>query len=503
MRQLVRCLVPSLFAFTTALAGAALAQGAPPPVDAMFLAPALSTTGAAVAVGPDGTVHLAAATYNHGGAGHVIYASCAAGCETEAGWRSVALPVPDAIRAEIALTPAGAPRLLIVTAGADNPGARDFLYAECGPREAGSAPGRCHEPGGWSIGRVGSNLESSMGNFFEYLLPQRSFAVDHRGNPRFVTTDSNHFIEPDHYGAFYMSCDGGCTDARNWIETNLANQAGYSTEGFTRPVLALGADGSAHVLAWVYAFDADGTDLPDDLYYYECSGGCADRASWRRLSLINAGSGSYPSPTWDLALDPRGRPRAAVFMGGGSESDDLDYTLVYFWCDTGDCTVDDSWAGWVVQAESYGESPALAIDAAGRPRIAFLTPGALPAIAACDTDCEGEAPVWTAWELEGEPDMAADRPTAIPFTCDGELWNALSPDLALGPGGALYVAYDVSVEARCLYQEVGEPEITYEFHEIWRGVRLASLPPIGGSATPVPVEPAESPTEPSRPRTRH
>ena len=484
-----------------ALIAPALAQDGAPPATALFLAPEGSTAGAAVAAGPDGTVHMVLAAYNHGGDGAVVYAACAADCDQGESWDRVELPVAGVVRAEIALAPGGAPRLLIIAASADTPGGRDFLYAECGLGEAQGAPDSCFDPSGWSIARVASNQESSMGNFFELLLPLRTFAVDHAGNPRFVMTDSNYSIEPDRYGAFYMSCDGGCADARKWTETNLANHLEYRTEQFNRPVLALGPSGSAHLLAWVYAFAPDGTDMADELYYYECAADCTDRANWRRVSVINQGSGTYPTPTWDLGIDAAGRPRAAVFLGGASQEPDLDYSLIYFWCDAA-CTSDTGWAGWLVQSGSFGESPALAIDAAGRPRIAFLSPDALPVIAACNEDCQGDAPDWSALVFEGEPDMAADRPTALPFTCDGELWNALSPDLALGPDGRAHVAYDVSVQARCLYQEFMEPEITYEFHEIWRGARLATLPPLGAPAPDLSPGPSEEASTPDRPRSR-
>ena len=63
------------------------------------------------------------------------------------------------------------------------------------------------------------------------------------------------------------------------------------------------------MLAWVNAFDDRGAELPDDLYYYECAAACEIAANWSRVSVVNAGSGSYPSPTWDLTLDPEGRPQ--------------------------------------------------------------------------------------------------------------------------------------------------------------------------------------------------
>ena len=54
------------------------------------------------------------------------------------------------------------------------------------------------------------------------------------------------------------------------------------------------------------------------------------------------------------------------------------------------------------------------------------------------------------------------------------------PRIAIS-SGASWFAYDLTVEARCLYQEFGDPLITYEFHELWRGSRLS-----WGSGTLVP-----------------
>ena len=50
------------------------------------------------------------------------------------------------------------------------------------------------------------------------------------------------------------------------------------------------------------------------------------------------------------------------------------------------------------------------------------------------------------------------------------------PRLALA-GDTPWFAYDLVVEARCLYKELGDPDPrpTAIFHEIWRGSRLATI----------------------------
>ena len=68
-----------------------------------------------------------------------------------------------------------------------------------------------------------------------------------------------------------------------------------------------------------------------------------------------------------------------------------------------------------------------------------------------------------------------------------EIWNGFMPRIAIA-GGAPWFAYDLVVEARCLYQEIGDPVITYEFHELWRGSRLSwgegtFVPPPAGATS--------------------
>jgi hypothetical protein len=109
--------------------------------------------------------------------------------------------------------------------------------------------------------------------------------------------------------------------------------------------------------------------------------------------------------------------------------------------------------------------------------VAFLMDGGDVAFWWCDEACEVADSAWQVNRVEGGQELAQERPTALPFTCDGEVWEGLAPTLALDPEGQPLVAYDVSVEARCLYQEVGDPEVTASFHPLWRGARLVGFDP--------------------------
>ena len=105
----------------------------------------------------------------------------------------------------------------------------------------------------------------------------------------------------------------------------------------------------------------------------------------------------------------------------------------------------------------------------------------------CDVDCESDKGQWSLNLQDSTADAAADRPAALPFTCDAEVWNGFMPRIAIA-NGAPWFAYDLTVEARCLYQEIGDPLITYEFHELWRGSRLSwgdgtFVPPPAGASS--------------------
>ena len=94
----------------------------------------------------------------------------------------------------------------------------------------------------------------------------------------------------------------------------------------------------------------------------------------------------------------------------------------------------------------------------------------------CDDNCESDTGEWTADLVDATASFQDDRPTALPFHCDGEIWQGFMPRMTLR-GDTPWFAYDVVVEARCLYKEIGDPDPrpTAVFHEIWRGSRLATV----------------------------
>lgn len=435
--------------------------------DGAYFAPAEESTSASLAYHAQTGLQAAFVGFGEDNNDLLYYAQCTGeDCTDDASWQRVALPLPEAVKAQLALTPEGQPRILGAGWSATQANGTNYFFAQC-DRD-------CLEADNWQIGRIVSTADGLMSNISRTRLPERTFALDDAGHPRFVVTDSNYHIEPDHYGAFFMACEVDCTEAANWSETNLANQVGYNTEAFSYPVLALGPNGAAHVLAGVYAFDENGTDLEDGLYYYQCETDCAARDNWQRTRIMAQGSGSYPNPTWSMTLSSTGLPRAALFTGYGVDIEGLDRQLLYIFCDA-DCTkaAGENWFGYPLGVgDGVGESPDIRLDSGDIPHIAFTTDHFELGYAVCTADCENpDKAAWSADLAEPSARAAADRPTALPFTCDGEVWNGMAPSLALLADRPM-VAYDLSVEARCLYKEYDKPEITYEFHEIWRGSRV-------------------------------
>lgn len=448
-----------------------------------YFAPAQESASAALAADNSGALHAAHTGYDGETGDFIYYRHCATACGNAANWGAVELPFTDPELIQIAVTPDGHPRLLIQSAMFASGASTLFSYAECDTD--------CLVPANWRIAPIANRAESTLGGLFQYRISEHSFALDGSGRPWFVYTDANYLAEPDHYGTFLTTCAADCTDPENWTDTNVAVRLPdqYATEYWDQVALAVTPDGRPRLLGKVYPLDEAGNRIEDGdgLYYYECDTGCDERSNWRRTRLIETGFGSYPNPGWDLEILPDGRPRAVLFTGTEMSQPSLDNTLLYLWCDT-DCTAENSWNGHGLTARGDGEAPDLALTAAGAPRIAFLGEHGDLGFLDCDVDCQSSSGQWSLRLQDSTGEASADRPTALPFTCDAEIWNGFLPRLALAKDKPWF-AYDLVVEARCLYQEIGDPLITYEFHELWRGTRLSwgngtLIPPPASTADP-------------------
>jgi hypothetical protein len=421
----------------------------------------------------DESQHAAFTGYDGPTRDRIYYATCAG---SDCGgnpdqWTKAEIAFPGAHKVQLALTPDGRPRLHVVSysAPAKVNYNRTYSYGEC---DSG-----CTDASNWRFVEIADSGDNLISEVLGMRIPDRTFVVDAQGRPRFIYTDANYAIEPDHYGAFVMACDANCTDKASWTETDLALHLGYRHEQVSKPVLSVARDGSLGVAANVYAFDEAGKELKQGLYFYGCRTDCSMRANWLRAFVNETGSGSYPSPTWDLAFTADGRPRIAQFAGAGTERKDLAHELIYLWCEA-ECGKDASWNGSTAQpGNGIGESADLVLDDEGRPRIAMLTKSGETALAACDTDCETSTPKWRFSLAEPIATPQKERPKALPFHCDGEIWQALMPSLAVD-GNMATIGYDMVVSARCLYKDFQEPVPSYTFHEIFHGTRIvqAKLP---------------------------
>ena len=446
-----------------------------------YFAPDQESASGVIAADASGALHAAYSGYDGVASSVVTYRYCASACETEGNWQSLPLPFTEPELVQIAVTPDGRPRLMIQSAMFVAGASVLFSYAECNAA--------CTDAASWTIVPIANKAEETLGGLFQYRINEHSFAVDASGRPWFVYTDANYGAEPDHYGTFLTTCAADCTDPENWTDTNVAVRLPeqYTTESWDQVALAVTPDGRPRLLGKVWALDADGNQIEngEGLYYYECDTACDDRASWSRTRIIDNGFGSYPNPGWHLEVLPDGRPRAVLFAGDSMAQDSLDHTLIYLWCDSA-CESDANWYGHGVTATGDGEAPDLALTSTGNPRIAFLGEHGDLGYLSCDVDCQSDTGRWSLALQDSTADASADRPTALPFTCDAEIWQGFLPRIALA-GDAPWFAYDLVVEARCLYQEVGDPLITYEFHELWRGSRLSwgtgtLVPPPTGTA---------------------
>lgn len=439
----------------------------PPAPAALFMEPETKTgTGNLMADGQGGLHSAYVYVLPYAEHPRAIYRYCAPGkdCSQNANWAGVALA--DYVdEVQLALTPAGQPRLLIRTraeaSGYDN----DYYYAAC--------DGACTDPAQWDSVLVATTYGTSMFAISDFTSPQRYFALDPQGRPRFVYFDRNYFIEPDHIGVYYVFCDADCTSNPagdpHWFETQISLAQGYNYEVFKYVSLTFTAQGQPRVVADVIPLNSDEAGI----YYVACDDQCEDGANWQRVRLFERGSGTEVS--WDIEIDSAGRPHVAYY--DGSYINNGGEYLYYAWCD-GNCLDVNDWQGaYLGLAQRTGKHPDLELDAQGRPRIAhMLQSGGGLGYAWCDSNC-GVTAAWHEKVVEAASVLDAAWPVARPGHCDAGLWVTKTPVLHLDSGGHPRIMYDAAYETRCWYDDPYDNLGPYlKFHQLWHTVRGVVFP---------------------------
>lgn len=382
----------------------------------------LPTYGADAAVDNNGGMHAAYAIYIGADQGQrpASYAYCAAECAALANWTRIALGA-DVQDVRLALDPAGHPRLMLFGPIADpnSPWPRfQYQYAECNTV--------CTDVANWTLTTIATPIEPVATREDDN---NHYFTIDPQGSPAFIYTDTN---QNNHPGTFYLSCQANCTNAGNWVETALTtaflldepslafspsgqprlafgwfdkqddypkmaymqcdndctNAANWQLVTFHRIhgtaqfSLAVDTNGRPRLALYTginHTFDPDDFDL-HSLYYFWCNtdcGGAGNDWSYAKIQLPLMVGGEI-----DLALDAQNRPRVSYLEAVG---------LVYTWCDANCEAAGATWGRTVVEsndslADNYevlpihhctistwvnGHRTALALDAAGNPRIGY------------------------------------------------------------------------------------------------------------------------------------
>ncbi len=437
----------------------------PPPVQgAFFVDTRFKTSNASIQVDAQGGMHLAYYYYepiNNNAPTSGVYLYCPSQCQQPTNWSGVGLG-EQVNEIQLQLTPAGQPRVLFRAPSQSRPNGADYFYAACDQN--------CTDPTRWSVTYLTSNSGIGVIDLLkDDSLPQRYFALDPAGRPRFVYNDGI----TGHLGAFYAFCDEQCTDSANWFETKInkdnGNQGPFRDENFYYPVLAFTPQGQPRIVT-------DGVSMQDEffLYYLACDGGCEDGANWASLPLADRGNGANMS--YDIALDQAGRPRIAFYQealaGGQGER------LYYIWCNGG-CLDGNNWQGNDLGlTQKDGRGPDLALDTAGRPRLAYALyhAGGL-GYSWCNANCEAPGAAWQHRVVESRANLMAAWTIPYPPHCNEGLWDGLTPSLALDGGGQPRIAYDTTYYARCIYvPETGEWKPWHEIHLVWRAVRVNFFP---------------------------
>jgi hypothetical protein len=418
---------------------------------------------AAVAMDGAGGMHMAYVDYvpvAESPKAVYLYCSAGQGCASADGWSRTEIG-SRVTEVQVAVNAAGQPRMLL-RVGSEQRGFEDeYHYAECNAS--------CGDAASWTTVLVLGTYGTSIFNLHDDTSPQRSFALDPQGRPRFVYIDRNYPIEPDHMGSYYVWCDANCTNAGNWRETLITESTPYDFEPVKYPSLTFTRAGAPRVLADMFVLSSK--NAPSGLHYLSCDTACDRSENWQRVYLVPRGHGTDPS--WDLELDAQDRPRVVFYLGALEEG--AGEHLFYLWCDS-DCLNAENWYyNDPGLGSRNGRHPDLELTADGKPRIAYMHGNSSGfGYLWCDSGCETDTPQWKAGVVDTAETIAAEYPMPLPSGCDAGLWTTLTPVLALDAAGNPFAAFDAKYDTRCWYKDPTRDDPPYyRFTQLWRNVRGA------------------------------
>src|SRR5690606_12826786 len=129
----------------------------------------------------------------------------------------------------------------------------------------------------------------------------------------------------------------------------------FAMERVYHPALAFTPDGKPRITSAEFSPIGDGDAT---LAYFECNDSCDKAASWQKVSLALRGGGAEPSA--DIAVDGAGRPRIAFYQE--ALLNEQGKRLFYFWCNS-TCLDAASWQQVDLGLGSFnGQEPDLELD---------------------------------------------------------------------------------------------------------------------------------------------
>lgn len=385
---------------------------------ALFLPKSGNTVAPSIAIGAEGRIHAAYATFGQAGPGvyPAYYATCASNCGAAANWSGTVAGDIGTFggHVRLALDAAGHPRMLW-RRQTDFDGDDSFLYAECNSG--------CSSSANWT------RVEAATSDDIDLVEDTRYFDLDPQGRPRFLYTDHR----TGHTGTFYAFCDSGCTVSSNWHEARISDDpdlyefslqfeaAGRPRAAFRRPSNDSGV-----------------------LVYAGCDSNCGNGANWYYSEdLYQLGAGNALS----LRLTSGGKPRLAFYQGFVSGSQTGNELLAYAWCNA-DCSSSQSWAGvYLGLPEYHGKDVDLVLDTQDRPVLAYYADASPYGLASarCSLECESLGSTWEIQWVENSDELNASNPVPPKPGCSLSVWYpGEQPSIVLGAAGSAFFAYEAN-----------------------------------------------------------